>query len=55
MGNYQSGGRTRNIINVANVGGAGTFAYVFTTSSATAPSLATMGTQITGLKKTYIL
>ena len=43
MGNYQSGGRTRNIVNIANVGGAGTSAYVFTTSSASPPSLATDG------------
>ena len=43
MGNYQSGGRTRNIINVANVGGAGTSAYVFTTSSASPPALVTDG------------
>ena len=38
MGNYQSGGRTRNIINVANVGEAGDSAYVFLTSSAVEPS-----------------
>lgn len=43
MGIYQSGGRTRNIINIANVGGAGTAAYVFTTSSAAVPSSATDG------------
>jgi hypothetical protein len=43
MQNYQSGGRTRNIINIADVGGAGTSAYVFTTSSASPPSLATDG------------
>jgi len=43
MGNYQSGGRTRNIVNVANVGGAGTVAYVFATSSLAEPSLATDG------------
>tara|TARA_R110002073_G_scaffold151807_1_gene306161 strand:+ start:14 stop:439 length:426 start_codon:yes stop_codon:yes gene_type:complete len=43
MGNYQSGGRTRSIVNVANPGGAGTSAYVFTTSSASPPSLATDG------------
>jgi len=43
MQNYQSGGRTRNIINIADVGEAGTSAYVFATSSASPPSLATDG------------
>jgi len=43
MQNYQSGGRTRNIVNVANPGVAGDVAYIFTTSSATEPSGSTDG------------
>jgi hypothetical protein len=43
MGIYQSGGRTRNIVNVANPGKAGDSAYVFTTSSASEPTQATDG------------
>jgi len=42
MQNYQSGGRTRNIINIAAVGGAGTAAYSLTAASS-APSAATDG------------
>tara|TARA_R110000787_G_scaffold257998_1_gene363185 strand:- start:43 stop:468 length:426 start_codon:yes stop_codon:yes gene_type:complete len=51
MGNYQSGGRTRNIINVANVGGTGTAAYVFTTSSLSEPTLATDGYANSGVQE----
>lgn len=43
MGIYQSGGRTRSIVNVANPGGAGGSAYVFTTSSLSEPTQATDG------------
>ena len=42
MQNYQSGGRTRNVVNIADVGGGGTAAYTFTTTSAT-PTLSTDG------------
>ena len=53
MGNYQSGGRTRNIINVANVGGAGTSAYVYATSSlsSSVPTQATDGYANSGVQE----
>tara|TARA_R110001606_G_scaffold148437_1_gene288508 strand:- start:104 stop:529 length:426 start_codon:yes stop_codon:yes gene_type:complete len=50
MENYQSGGRTRNIVNVANVGGAGTVANTFTAVSS-APSAATDGYANYGTQK----
>ena len=49
MQNYQSGGRTRNVVNIADVGGGGTIAYTFTgvTSKPTLPTdgFANYGTQ----------
>jgi len=42
MQNYQSGGRTRNIVNIADVGNGGTVAYTFT-GTTSAPTLPTDG------------
>lgn len=50
MGIYQSGGRTRNIVNVANPGGAGTAAYSLTAASA-APSTSADGYANWGTQK----
>mgnify|MGYP003677043111 CR=1 FL=1 len=49
MENYQSGGRTRNIINIANVGGGGTAAYSLTAANS-APSTAADGYENWGLQ-----
>jgi len=49
MQNYQSGGRTRNIINIADVGAGGTAAYSLTAASS-APSVATDGYANWGLQ-----
>ena len=50
MQNYQSGGRTRNIINIADVGAGGTAAYSLTAANA-APSTATDGYANYGLQE----
>jgi len=50
MDNYKSGGRTRNIINIANVGGGGTVAFAFTAATAV-PGLATDGFANWGTQK----
>ena len=50
MQNYQSGGRTRNIINIADVGAGGTAAYSLAAASS-APSVATDGYANWGLQE----
>ena len=50
MQNYQSGGRTRNIINIADVGEGGTAAYSLTAANS-APSVATDGYANWGLQE----
>jgi hypothetical protein len=50
MQNYQSGGRTRNIINIADVGDGGTAAYSLTAANS-APSVATDGYANYGLQE----
>ena len=50
MQNYQSGGRTRNVINIADVGDGGTAAYTLTAASS-APSAATHGYANWGLQE----
>ena len=50
MQNYQSGGRTRNIINIADVGEGGTAAYTLTAANS-APSTAAHGYANWGLQE----
>jgi len=50
MQNYQSGGRTRNVINIADVGDGGTAAYSLTAANS-APSVATDGYANYGLQE----
>ena len=52
MQNYQSGGRTRNVINIADVGNGGTAAYTFTAQGSAAPALPTDGYANYGTQKT---
>jgi len=50
MQNYQSGGRTRNIVNIADVGSGGTAAYTLTAASSP-PELSTDGFKNHGTQK----
>ena len=54
MQNYQSGGRTRNVVNIADVGGGGTAAFTLSASSG-APTLASKGFANYGTQKTLHL
>jgi hypothetical protein len=54
MQNYQSGGRTRSIVNIANVGGGGTAAFSLGSASGR-PTLASQGFANHGTQKTLHL